>query len=70
MTISAAKLNQVADLLGTRDKNVVFCAVIQFLVKSGLTIDEAFDTVFGKGAYTRVAGQIYDALRAANRGTK
>jgi len=64
MQITTAQLNQVANLLGTKDKNVVFSAVIQFLVKSGLAIDEAFEMVFGEGSYERFAGQVYEALRA------
>lgn len=65
MQITAAQLNQVATLLNTNDKNVVLSATIQFLVKSGLAVDEAFEMVFGEGAYKRFAGQVYDALRAS-----
>lgn len=64
MKVTAAQLNQVAAMLKTTDKNVVFSAVIKTLVDAGLEVNEAFDAVFGEGAYTKFSGQIYDALRA------
>lgn len=63
--ITAAQLNQVAELLGTTDKNVVFSAVIQTLVKQGgIPVRDAFEMVFGEGSYMKFAGEIYHALRA------
>ena len=66
MTITAAQLNEVANLLGTTDKNVVFSCVIQTLVKQGgISVNDAFDMLFGEGAYMKFAGEVYNALRAA-----
>lgn len=63
--INATALNQVAELLGTTDKNVVISAVLKTLVSTGIAVDVAYDMVFGEGAYKRFAGEIYTALRAA-----
>ena len=65
MTITAKQLNEVANLLGTTDKNVVFSAVLKMLVQAGVEINVAFDMLFGEGAYKRFAGEVYNALRAA-----
>ncbi len=65
MTITAQQLNEVANLLGTTDKNVVFSAVLKTLVQAGVEINIAFDMLFGEGAYKRFAGEVYHALRAA-----
>lgn len=62
--ITTAQLNEVANLLGTKDKNLVFSAVLQTLVKSGVAVNVAFDLVFGDGAYKKFAGEVYAALRA------
>lgn len=64
MTITANQLNQVAELIGATDKNVVFSVVIKHLVDAGLSVELAFESVFGEGAYKKFAGQVYDALRA------
>ena len=37
---------------------------ILVLVQAGFTLPEAFDEVLGAGAYLKMAGEIYDALRA------
>jgi hypothetical protein len=63
--ISAATLNQVATLLNTTDKNVIISAVMKTLVASGMAVDAAFDFCFGEGAYSKFAGRVYKALRAA-----
>ena len=65
MQITTAQLNEVANLLGTTDKNVVFGAVLKNLFQNGIATDVAFDFVFGEGAYKRFAGDVYNALRAA-----
>jgi len=65
MTFTAQQLNEVANLLGTTDKNVVFSAVLKTMLKSGIEVDVAFDMLFGEGAYKRFAGEVYHALRAA-----
>lgn len=64
MQITATQLNQVAELIGTTDKNVVFSAVIKTLVEAGVSLDAAFDTLFGEGSFKKFSGSVYDALRA------
>lgn len=46
------------------DKNAAISARILAEVAKGKTIRDAIDTVFGAGAYERIAGELYDALRA------
>lgn len=62
--ITAQQLNQVSKLLGTTDKSVVYGAVIKTLTEAGMTTRQAFDELFGAGAYEKTAGDIYDAIRA------
>lgn len=63
MHITADQLNQVATLLGTTDKNVVFSAVLKTLTDAGMAFNQAFDALFGAGAYEAFAGSVYDALK-------
>ena len=63
--INATTLNKVAELLGTTDKNLVFNAVIHTLTLQGIEIDVAVDMVFGEGTYKKLAGEVYNTLRAA-----
>lgn len=62
--ISTTTLNQVAALLNTTDKNAVFTVVIGTLIQKGMDVKVAIDSVFGEGSYEKMAGQIYEALRA------
>lgn len=62
--MNAATLNQVANLLGTTDKNVVFSAVLKTLIEEGVAANVAFDFLFGEGAYKKFAGEVFQALRA------
>lgn len=64
MQITAEQMNQVAELIGTTDKNVVISAIIKTLVDAGMAVSEAFDAVMGQGAYVKMAGNIYGELRA------
>ena len=32
--------------------------------QAGMTLAQAFDAVMGEGAYVKLAGEVYDALRA------
>lgn len=64
--ITPEQFRAVADFLGTTDKNIVIGAILQFLIAEGLDPRDAFDVVFGEGAYTKFAGLIYDALNAHN----
>lgn len=44
--------------------NTKIAARILALVQSGMTLPEAFDAVLGAGAYLKMAGEVYDTLRA------
>jgi hypothetical protein len=46
------------------DLNTKITAAIVAKLTEGLDIRQAIDAVMGEGAYVKVAGQIYDALRA------
>jgi hypothetical protein len=45
-------------------KNAAISAKIVAAMNSGLGLVEAFDSVLGEGAYMKLAGEVYDALRA------
>ena len=45
-------------------KNAAISAKIMTNVQAGMTLREAFDAVLGQGAYAKLAGDVYDALRA------
>jgi hypothetical protein len=62
--ISTTTLNQVAALLNTTDKNTVFTVVIGTLIQKGMDVKDAIESVFGEGSYEKMAGQIYETLRA------
>ena len=61
---TAAQLNEVAQLIGTTDKNVVISVVIKALVDKGMTVKQAFDTLFGCGAYEKFSGVVLDAIKS------
>ncbi len=66
MQITAAALNQIAALLNTTDKNLVINVAIKTLMDhGGMTVDQAVDAVLGEGTYKKLAGVVYDSLRAA-----
>lgn len=44
--------------------NPKISAAILAHVASGKSLPEAFDAVLGAGAYAKLAGDVYDALRA------
>lgn len=44
--------------------NAKISAAILAHVASGKTLPNAYDAVFGAGAYVKMAGEMYDALRA------
>jgi hypothetical protein len=44
-------------------KNAAISARILAAVKSGMELPQAYDSVFGEGAYIKLAGEIYDELR-------
>lgn len=45
-------------------KNAAISAKILSLKQSGMTLRQAFDAVLGEGAYSKLAGEVYDTLRA------
>lgn len=58
-------LNAIAEALSTTDRNLCIIVAMQMLVKEGgLTVEAAFETVFGEGSWLNFCGNIYDALRA------
>ena len=46
-------------------KNAAISAKILAHMQSGMELREAFDAVLGQGAYSKLAGEVYDTLRAA-----
>lgn len=62
--MNTAQFNQVAELIGTTDKNTVYSVILKTLIDAGIAAHVAFDHVFGEGAYKKFAGQVYEALRA------
>lgn len=44
--------------------NAKISARILAAIGNGATLREAFDAVLGAGSYEKMAGEIYDALRA------
>lgn len=44
--------------------NAKISAAILAHVANGKTLPEAYDAMFGEGAYVKMAGEMYDALRA------
>lgn len=62
--VTTEQLNQVGKILGTTDKNIVISAVLKTLVENGIGFEEAFDSVFGEGAYEKAADEIWEVLRS------
>lgn len=44
--------------------NQIISAKILLEMQKGKTVDQAIDAVLGAGAYAKMAGELYDALRA------
>jgi len=49
--------------------NQIISARILVLMQRGASLPEAFDAVMKDGAYAKLAGEIYDALRAKAEAT-
>lgn len=49
----------------TAAKNAKISALILAEIRAGRTLPEAIDAVLGTGTYQKIAGDVYDALRAA-----
>ena len=47
------------------NKDPIISAKILAAMASGMELTAAFDSVLGVGAYAKMAGELYDALRAA-----
>lgn len=47
------------------NKNAIISARILANIASGMTLETAFNEVLGEGAYAKMAGELYDSLRAA-----
>ena len=45
-------------------KNAAISAKIIAHMNAGMTLPQAFDAVLGEGAYMKLAGEVYDELRA------
>lgn len=45
-------------------KNTQISAAILGHMTAGLDLPAAYDAVFGEGSYAKMAGEMYDALRA------
>jgi len=45
-------------------KNAAISAAIIAHRNNGMSLRDAFDAVLGAGAYSKLAGEVYDALRA------
>lgn len=45
--------------------NAVISARILAALATGLELPAAYDSVMGKGTYLKMAGEVYDAARAA-----
>lgn len=65
MKNAATLLNEIAALLNTTDKNLVISVAIKALTEQGLTVKQALEVIFGQGSYEKIAGAIYDSLKAA-----
>lgn len=46
------------------NKNAAISAKILSNIHAGMTLQQAFDAVIGNGAYAKMAGELYDELRA------
>jgi len=46
------------------NKDPIIIAKILTAMSNGMELNEAFDFVIGEGAYAKLAGDLYDALRA------
>jgi len=45
-------------------KNAQISAMLLTRIQDGMTVKQAFDNVFGYGAYMEMAGELYDELRS------
>jgi hypothetical protein len=51
--------------LAPNDKNLQITLCLRGLTDAGLSAREAWEVMFGEGSWATMAGQVYDALRAA-----
>lgn len=56
--------------LTAQQKHSIFSILLLDRIAEGRTPAEAFDDVFGPGTHRQLAGDVYDALRAARTHAK
>jgi len=49
----------------TSDKNAEISRRILAMMASGMSLEASIDAVLGAGAYERIAGDLYEALRGS-----
>ena len=59
-----SKMEQMAELLGTTDKNAIISACILTLTNNGFSAGDAFDMVFGGGSFDKLASDLHAQLNA------
>ena len=62
--MNTAALNAAAKILGSTDKTAIINACVYTLVAEGMELPQAFDMIMGEGFYAKMAGAIYDTLKA------
>ena len=68
--MNADQLNAAAALIGTTDKNAVLNVCVAALVKSGMSVDVALDTVCGAGTYENFVSELYAKLVTEKTGLR
>ncbi|HEX2615448.1 MAG TPA: hypothetical protein VHL10_08130 [Nitrososphaera sp.] len=65
MSKATELLNAIAESLNTSDKNTCINVAMAMLVKEGgVSVESAFELLFGAGSWEQFCGNVYDALRA------
>lgn len=52
------------------NKNKQISELLLKKIESGMSIEEAIDSVFGEGSYKKLAYEVYDLLRNKSKGLK
>lgn len=65
MSKATELLNAIAESLNITDKNTCINVAMAMLVKEGgISVESAFELLFGEGSWVQFCGNIYDALHA------
>lgn len=65
MSKATELLNAIAEALNTTDKTTCINVALCMLTKEGgVSVESAFEMLFGEGAWLKFCGNVYDALRA------